>query len=189
MSTVAPAATAEQAAHALVRRRFACSMEVPERFFAAHADAIAAACHAMAARFERGGRLFVVGVGGAASDAQHVAVEFVHPVLVGKRALPAVALCADPVQRLALLGGADDIVLVLGGSGLSAAAVEALRLAARRGMLSIALSGGTTAPAEPADYGFHVPDADALTVQETHETLYHVLWETVHLFFERRATA
>ena len=53
------------------------------------ADAVAAACHAMAVRFHRGGRLVVFGAGGPSADAQHVAVEFVHPVIVGKRALPA----------------------------------------------------------------------------------------------------
>lgn len=190
MSSVAPAVVHGQLTpHALVRRRFASSMDVPARFFAERADSIAAACQAMAERFERGGRLLVVGAGSEASDAQHVAVEFVHPVLVGKRALPALALGPDAVPRLALLGGVSDIVLVLGWSGLSAAAVHALQLSAQRGMLSIALTGGMSPPAEQVDFLFHVSDADALAVQETHETLYHVLWELVHLFFERRVSA
>ena len=57
--------------------------------------AVAAACHDMAIRFHRGGKLVAFGTGGASTDAQHVAVEFVHPVIVGKRALPAISLTSD----------------------------------------------------------------------------------------------
>ena len=49
----------------------------------------------MAQRFHQGGRLLAFGNGGSATDAQHVAVEFVHPVIVGKRALPSIALTND----------------------------------------------------------------------------------------------
>ena len=61
-----------------------------QRFFEAEAERIARLCHRMAERFARGGRLLALGALAAArSDARHVAVEFVHPVIVGKRALPA----------------------------------------------------------------------------------------------------
>jgi len=76
-----------------VRRHFTEVQEAGERFFAARAPELASACWGMARSFHRGGRLFVHGEAGAPfSDAQHNAVEFIHPVLVGKRALPAVAL-------------------------------------------------------------------------------------------------
>ncbi len=66
------------------------------RFFEAEAERIAQLCHRMAERFARGGRLVALGHSPAArSDARHVAVEFVHPVIVGKRALPAIALTPD----------------------------------------------------------------------------------------------
>ena len=67
----------------------------PARDLAGQADAVAAACHAMAVRFHRGGKLVIFGAGGSSPDAQHVAVEFVHPVIVGKRALPAISLTTD----------------------------------------------------------------------------------------------
>src|SRR6202522_3356024 len=67
----------------------------PTVALAGQADAVAAACHAMAVRFHRGGKLVVFGAGGPSADAQHVAVEFVHPVIVGKRALPAISLTTD----------------------------------------------------------------------------------------------
>src|SRR5258708_596165 len=59
------------------------------------AERVARACYAMAERFHRDGKLIVFGNGGAGTDAQHVAVEFVHPVIVGKRALPAISLTND----------------------------------------------------------------------------------------------
>src|SRR5579863_592776 len=67
----------------------------PTRNLADQADAVAAACHAMAVRFHSGGKLVVFGTGGSSTDAQHIAVEFVHPVIVGKRALPAISLTTD----------------------------------------------------------------------------------------------
>src|ERR1700689_1126274 len=60
-----------------------------EDFFAQQARPLAAACREMSDRFLRGGRLLAFGRGPYATDAQHVSVEFVHPVIVGKRALPA----------------------------------------------------------------------------------------------------
>src|SRR5690242_10296571 len=62
---------------------------------AGSAEAVAAACFDMARAFHAGGRLLVFGTGTSATDAQHVSVEFVHPVIVGKRALPAFSLAAD----------------------------------------------------------------------------------------------
>ena len=55
----------------------------PMQNFADQAGAVAAACHDMAIRFHQGGKLVVFGTGGSSTDAQHVAVEFVHPVIVG----------------------------------------------------------------------------------------------------------
>ncbi len=63
-----------------------------EEFFAREAPRLALACREMAERFLRGGRLLAFGRGPYATDAQHVSVEFVHPVIVGKRALPALDL-------------------------------------------------------------------------------------------------
>ena len=63
-----------------------------EKFFAHEAPRLAEACRAMSERFLQGGRLLAFGRGPYATDAQHVSVEFVHPVIVGKRALPALDL-------------------------------------------------------------------------------------------------
>ncbi len=176
--------------------------EVVRSFFYANADRLAHLCHAMARRFARDGVLFAFGPGAAASDAQHVSVEFVHPVIVGKRALPALALPNDVVSALAsalgdqdpfshqllTLGAPGDIALGMvhspgdpGSEGVS----SALGQAEAAGMLAISL-GGRSSEAASTEYLFEVDSDDPFIVQEVHETLYHVLWELVHVFFEHK---
>ena len=134
-------------------------------------------CHALARAFERGATLLAFGTDAAATDAAHVAVEFMHPVIVGKRALPALA----PPNDLLALARAGDVALTI-AHGLEDAATRAFReKARRRGLLTIALTGGS--PVE-ADFAFAVPSDDGHVVQEVQETTYHVLWELVHVFFE-----
>lgn len=177
--------------HTLVTARFEQSIIVPERFFADEAERIAQACWAMARRFHQGGRLIAFGNGAWASDAQHVSVEFVHPVIVGKRALPAVALTNDGARlpfahHLAIVGRPTDIALGFSLSGHDANVLAALAEGRHLGMLSLGLTSGDGGEMARAglDFCFAVPSDDAMVVQETHETLYHVLWELVHVFFE-----
>jgi D-sedoheptulose 7-phosphate isomerase len=162
------------------------------------ADAVARACHAMASRFHRGGTLFAFGSGAAATDAQHVAVEFVHPVVVGKRALPALSLATDVAtvtgigeargfddvfaHQLRQLAGPDDIALGFSVDGTSPSVVQGLEAAAELGLLTVALTGGARVA---ADHCIVVPSDDPLVVKEVHVTAYHVLWELVHVFFEQ----
>lgn len=187
---------------ALVEARFAQSMNTPEIFFAAEQARIAEACWSMARRFQQGGRLLAFGNGAWATDAQHVSVEFVHPVIVGKRALPALALTNDSATISGLMGRGDadksfarqlsilarpqDIAMGFSPDGNCANVVYALEGAQQMGLLTLGLVGGNggrvqhTAP----NYCFIIPSRDPLVIQETHETLYHILWELVHVFFE-----
>ncbi len=146
-----------------------------QRFFVAEADRIARLCHRMAERFARGGRLIAFGSSAAdLSDVRHVAVEFVHPVIVGKRALPALGVsCAD----VGLLARRGDIAMAFGDSP---EVVAAVRSASAIGCLTVAF-----APVG-ADWEFTVPTADPFVAQEQIETTYHVLWELVHVFFDHR---
>ena len=74
--------------------------EANAAFFDAEAERLASLCHRMAERFARSGRLVAFGSTPAArSDVRHIAVEFVHPVIVGKRALPSKAPCASARLR------------------------------------------------------------------------------------------
>jgi D-sedoheptulose 7-phosphate isomerase len=150
-----------------------------QRFFADEADRVARLCHRMAERFARGGRLVAIGQSAAArSDVRHVAVEFVHPVIVGKRALPAIGLSREggPLDlQVALVAERDDILIAFGDQ--VATTVAAAR--ARR-MLTIGFGCGA------AEWEFDPPSGDPFVRQELVETLYHVLWELVHVFFDHR---
>lgn len=176
--------------------------------FAAEAPRLARACHEMAERFARGGRILAFGLGPAATDASHISVEFVHPVIVGKRALPAIALPNDGPTALGLaaedtasmfaraidvLGRPDDIAigLALAPDDHSEPAVAAgIKQAAAKGMMTIALAGSASRRRAPhvweADWLFTCDDPDPFVVQEVHETGYHMLWELVHVFFEHK---
>jgi len=172
-------------------------------YFEAENTRLADLCLLMARRFIRGGRLIAFGTGPAATDAQHVSVEFVHPVIVGKRALPAMALPNDAAssvglavedrmgfiaQQLATIAQPEDIALgmVHGPNDFGGDAVRAaLKQAQSLGMLSIYL-GGPGATADGGEHVFAVPSDDPFVVQEIHETLYHILWELVHVFFDHK---
>jgi D-sedoheptulose 7-phosphate isomerase len=176
----------------------------PSNDLAGQADAVAAACHAMAVRFHRGGKLVVFGTGGASTDAQHVAVEFVHPVIVGKRALPAISLTTDVAtvtgiaeragvaaifaHQIRYLADPADIALGLSDDGNTASVLAGLEAARERGLLTIALAGGDggqIAAGKAADHVLLTPSADPRVVKELQVTAYHVLWELVHVFFEQ----
>jgi D-sedoheptulose 7-phosphate isomerase len=153
--------------------------EANEAFFGAEAERLARLCHRMAERFARGGRLVAVGdTPQARSDVRHVAVEFVHPVIVGKRALPAIGLSREGgalAEQVALIAEPDDIAIAFGPG-----TEEALAVARERGCL--------TAAFEPsgAEWELVPPAEDPFVAQEVAETAYHLLWELVHVFFEHR---
>jgi D-sedoheptulose 7-phosphate isomerase len=154
--------------------------DVFESFFKAEAPRMAEACQEMSQRFLAGGRLLAFGNGSATTDAQHVSVEFVHPVIVGKRALPALDLGPDFETRLPVILQPHDMVMGFAFPERDEAVEHALRMAKERGALIFALAG------EVGDYTFDLPDEDPFVCQEVFEILYHMLWETVHVYFEHR---
>jgi D-sedoheptulose 7-phosphate isomerase len=176
------ALTRDAAAHVevLLARR----TEANRRFFDQEAERLARLCHLMAERFARGGRLIAFGRSpGDRSDARHVAVEFVHPVIVGKRALPAIGLAGEGGNlgnQVELIAQPEDITIAFGAQRDGGEAASATRLARDRGCLTVAF-----APAG-AEWEFVPPGEDVSIAQELVETLYHVLWELVHVFFEHR---
>src|SRR6202167_3127223 len=90
-----------------IEQRLLARNELFESFFAREAHRLAEASREMSDRFLRGGRLLAFGRGPYATDAQHVSVEFVHPVIVGKRALPALDLSLLFGPWIEALAGAD----------------------------------------------------------------------------------
>jgi D-sedoheptulose 7-phosphate isomerase len=157
--------------------------EANAQFFTAEAERLARLCHKMAERFAREGRLVAFGATPAdRSDARHVAVEFVHPVIVGKRALPALGIAGEGgsvAAQVVLEAEGDDIAMGFGDNPDTFAALAAARA---RGCLTIAF-----APGSGAEWEFDLTAVqDQFIRQEIVETLYHLLWELVHIFLDHR---
>jgi D-sedoheptulose 7-phosphate isomerase len=167
-------------------------------FFEENAETLEPCVAQMAGRFERGGRLIAMGNGGSACDAQHVAVEFQHPIIEKRKPLPALALTIDTatltaigndkdfsyvfVDQLELLARPEDIALGISTSGASANVNRALRRARDKGLLTIGFAGrdGGQMPAV-CDYCFTVKSWSIHRIQETHTALLHLLWDWLHV--------
>ncbi len=182
----------------LILRKLRESQETQEAFFSQNAPRIAACARAMAAAFSRGARLFVLGNGGSACDAQYAAVAFMHPAVERRPPLPAIALAADTAfltavaneadyslvfsQGLKQLGRPGDIALGLSASGKSISVNWGLRAARELQMLTVGLTGrdgGQTASL--CDHAFVVPSFSAPRIREAHGLLLNLLWDLVHL--------
>src|SRR5258706_11730126 len=125
-----------------------------EDFFAREARGLAIACREMSERFLQGGRLLAFGRGPYATDAQHVSVEFVHPIIVGKRALPALDLSLLYRPWLDAILQPKDIVMGFGPTEDDPEITEALAAARQRGAMTFEL------PGRGGSYAFTPPTQD-----------------------------
>ncbi len=174
------------------------SADVKLAFVEENAERIEACVRALADRFGAGGRLFVMGNGGSSCDAAHVAVEFVHPILERRRALPAIALNTDTAvltaigndsdfarvfeQQLDLLARPEDAALGISTSGASANVNRALACARRKGLLTIGFAGRDGGRmVDACDHVFVVNSWSIHRVQESQTLLLHLLWDLVHI--------
>src|SRR5271163_4757146 len=126
---------------AQIEQRLLARNQILESFFASEANRLAVACREMSDRFLRGGRLLAFGQGPYATDAQHVSVEFVHPVIVGKRALPALDLSLLFRPWLEAILRPDDIVMGFGPPEGDPEVWAALDTAHARNAMTFALPG------------------------------------------------
>jgi len=174
------------------------SVEMKQKFFSKYAEPLEAMSRSMADRFQRGGRLFVMGNGGSLCDALHMCVEFNHPIIEKRAAFPVIPLMTDIatmtaigndidftrvfVNQLRLLGGPGDMAMVFSTSGKSPNLIYALQNAREKQVLTIAFAGkdGGRFP-EIADYCFIVPSYSIHRIQEVHATAVHIVWDLVHI--------
>lgn len=181
-----------------IMRKASESIELSRSFFAENAEKLETCVRQMAERFEHGGRLWVMGNGGSACDAQHVAVEFQHPIVEKRRALPAQALTTDAalltaigndsdfsrafIEQLELFARPADIALGLSTSGASANVNRALRRARQLDLMTIGFAGRDGgAMVDVCETCFVVPSWSIHRVQEVHTMLLHLLWDQVHV--------
>lgn len=181
-----------------LRRKQRESAEVAAALIERDGARLVACARAMAAAFDAGGRLFVMGNGGSACDAAHLVVEMTHPIVEKRPPLPALHLASDPAylsavgndrdfslvfaQQLEVLARPGDVALGLTTSGKSRNVLRALRLARERGLLTVAFTGrdGGELP-DLCDHCFVAPSFSIHRIQEAHGLLLHLLWDTIHV--------
>lgn len=115
--------------------------------------------------------------------ARHVAVEFVHPVMVGKPALPAVALPSEDLVTTVRASAAPGDVVVAIAPAADVAVSEVVRRAPAWGVHTIWIGNGPRPVADQADHVLWVDD-DRAEVDGRFILLYHLLWELTHVCFE-----
>jgi D-sedoheptulose 7-phosphate isomerase len=184
------------------------SVEVKTKFFADNKDTILAASLEMARAFHRGHKLLVCGNGGSATDAQHIAVEFMHPITVGRKALPAICLTTDMAmvtavandvgfddvftRQIIALGQEGDVLLGVSTSGNSKNLTHAFATARQMKLTTIGFAGGNGGEMAELALGgllkfcLTVPTSSIHRIQETHVALYHIMWDMVHTFLQHK---
>jgi D-sedoheptulose 7-phosphate isomerase len=174
------------------------SAELATRFFEAEAEPLARCVADLAQRFESGGRLFAIGNGGSACDAEHVALEFLHPIVEKRRPLTAVALTQSSAlitaigndddfsqvfsHQIELLCRRGDALLGISTSGASTNVTRGLQKARDMGLLTIGFTGRDGGSmVDLCDHCFVVPSWSVHRIQEMHTILLHLLWDELHV--------
>ena len=181
------------------------SAQLKVKFARENVDRIIEVVQLIAQAFREGKKVLLFGNGGSATDASHIAAEFVNRFLLERPPLPAIALNTDPAvltsisndydysqifsKQLAALGTEGDVVIGISTSGNSPNVIKAIDVAKKNGMRTIVLTGGAGGKmANMADYTFIVPTKVTARVQEIHITLGHAICQLVdeELFGNRR---
>ncbi len=180
----------------IVHNCFAAHREVMESVERDLAPTILDVARTMMDVFRGGGKLLVMGNGGSASDAQHLAAEIVGRFRLERKALPAIALSTDTSiltavgndygfdsvfrRQVEALAAQGDLVMGISTSGSSANVLEALRLAREKGCVTIGLLGRDGgAIGRLADMPLVVPARDTARIQEAHITIIHILCQLI----------
>jgi len=177
-------------------RSFAETIELHRQFSSRGFADVVQATAAIIGSLRGGGKLLVCGNGGSASDAQHVAAEFVGRFQRQRQPLAAVALTVDTSiltsiandisyedvfsRQVEALGARGDVLLAISTSGRSANVVRAIESAKKKRLTTIALTGGDGgAVGSAADIHINVASSSVARAQEVHRTILHVMCELV----------
>jgi D-sedoheptulose 7-phosphate isomerase len=179
-----------------ILKAFEESITVKQQFINDSIETVVEVSNLLAEAFNRGGKLILFGNGGSATDASHIAAEFVNRFKRERPALPAIALTTDTailtsvandysfddvfVRQLKALAQKDDVVIAISTSGNSPNVIKAVETAKKKGIKTVAFTGAKgNKLASKADYVFAVPSNRTPRIQETHITLGHVLCQMV----------
>lgn len=179
-----------------ILKAFRESISVKQQFINDNLEAVLEVSEVLAETFNKGGKVILFGNGGSATDASHIAAEFVNRLRRDRPALPAIALGTDTAvltsiandydfsevfaRQVKALAHEGDIVIAISTSGNSPNVIKAVELAKKKRLKTIAFTGAKGSKlASKADYVFAVPSESTPRIQETHITLGHVLCQMV----------
>lgn len=195
----ADSTASDQALVASVSAKAQESVLANQEFFSRSAARLVSTAAAVADVYRAGGRMFAMGNGGSACDAAHFAVEFQHPITVGRPALPVTNLCADAAlitalgndvgigqifaRQIAGQARAGDGLIGFSTSGNSENLLGAFAKAHEMGLITMAMTGGdggAVARSDSVEHCLCVESDSVHRVQEIQLTAYHILWDLVH---------
>jgi D-sedoheptulose 7-phosphate isomerase len=194
----------DQAVHYL-RETALETRRIQEKFNEEHSEDIVRAAEAIGHCVSNGGKVLILGNGGSAADAQHMAAEMVGRMLVERRALPAIALTTDSSNLTALgndygyehifsrqieaLSRPGDVVVAISTSGQSPNVVRAAEAAKKNGCILIAMTGGTGGKLlNMADIRLNVSlGKNSCRIQESHIFAVHSMIDLLDRFFLKGA--
>lgn len=181
---------------AQIRAHFAAHMQAAETAVGELAETIENCSRLMAEALRDGRKVLVMGNGGSAADAQHLAAELVGRFLKERRALPAIALTTDSSiltavgndygfdrvfqRQVEALAVAGDVVIGISTSGNSPNVLLALQTAKALGCTTVGLlgrDGGKIAPL--VDVNLTVTATQTPHIQEVHAIIVHILCREV----------
>jgi len=185
-----------------ILKSFRESIEIKEKFAQDNIDTIMEVAKVIANAFNDGKKLILFGNGGSATDASHIAAEFVNRLKKERPGLPAIALTTDMAvitsiandydfsdifaKQLKTLSDEGDVVIAISTSGSSPNVIKAMDVAKKKKLITVAFTGlRGDKLASKAMYAFIVPSDNTPRIQETHITLGHVLCQMVEeILFE-----
>ena len=177
------------------------SLAIKRRFYEENQQSLIAGARAIGHSIENGGKFLIMGNGGSAADAQHVAAEMVGRMLLERRPLPAIALTTDTsiltavgndygydmifLKQIQALARKEDVVLAISTSGNSKNVLLAAEEAKRIGCVLITLTGGSGGKLmEIGDVKINASlGKNSSRVQESHLFALHSLVDVLDRFF------
>lgn len=185
-----------------IKKAWEDSIRVKEQFFKENISLIKEVAETIAKTLNEGGKILIFGNGGSATDASHIAAEFVNRFKRERPGLPAIALNTDMAvitaiandydysevfaKQIKALGQQGDIAIGISTSGSSRNVLKAVEIARKRGLKTVAFTSKKGEKLiSKVDYAFAVPSEETPRIQETHITLGHILCELVEdILFE-----
>ena len=172
------------------------SISVKKDLVKSQSGAIEKAAEAMISALKAGGKIVIFGNGGSAADSQHIAAELVGRFLKERKGLPAIALTTNTSILTAIandysynqvfsrqvdaLAEKNDVAIGISTSGKAANVIEVIEFANKKGLVTIALTGGDGGGlAKVAKISIIVPSRSTPRIQESHVTIGHIICQLV----------